>query len=420
MKQLFLPFASDREFVLGRLCRSAGAVCLSIGAGVAHRESTATRPPPPILTRMASCFANVLLHLASSPPGCMIREDCTANTTRGVSLLLPRFPIYVLNAPWLTRRRHFMRSQLQRLGATDVTWVTCANRPEVDEFTAAQRACAFPCQQLNRFHVPLKGDSTKGPEGSPEFLSNGTVSLALKHKLACFDMLMRNLTAALILEDDAVLPVDLWGAMARVYLPPSAQIFWMGSYSRRTNVGTLSDHEPLQLTASKAPLSSNVGPSSQHGGPIPIYKRMSSKFPTILGAVAYVMFASGARIVASEPVTTAADIAISYYPRAGTSIRARSTSTAVRTDASSVGVTTTTSSRPAYRSFTDGSCTSEYEGDQRAGHLYEQRTPTEQYGPKEWLIWPMPPDDRLKHLGDNGATHVHSQQHSSGHNSTVG
>ena len=184
------------------------------------------------------------------------------------------------------------------------SWVTCANRYDVDAFDKQQRACAYPCQQLNRYHV------VKEPAGAPEVLSNGTVSLALKHKLACFDMLQRNLPAALILEDDAVLPLDLWGMMARVFLPASANIFWMGSYSRRTNVGTLSDHEPVHLAASTAPLSSHSGPiSSQHaGGLIHVYRRSPAKFPTILGAVSYVMFASGARIVASEPVTPAADL----------------------------------------------------------------------------------------------------------------
>lgn len=274
------------------------------------------------------------------------------------------------------------------------SWVTCANRYDVDAFDKQQRACAYPCQQLNRYHV------VKEPAGAPEVLSNGTVSLALKHKLACFDMLQRNLPAALILEDDAVLPLDLWGMMARVFLPASANIFWMGSYSRRINVGTLSDHEPVHLAASTAPLSSHSGPiSSQHaGGLIHVYRRSPAKFPTILGAVSYVMFASGARIVASEPVTTAADIAISYFPRTGTNIRAKSTSTAIT-------ATKDAGADASYRSFTDGSCAVDGIDGPR---LYEQRTPTEQYGPKEWLIWPMPPDERLKHLGDTGATHMHS------------
>ena len=280
-----------------------------------------------------------------------------------------------------------------------MTWVTCANRYDVDALSTQQRACAFPCQQVNRFHI------VKPATGAPDVLSNGTVSLALKHKLASFDMLQRNLSAALVLEDDAVLPLDLWGAMARVLLPPTAQIFWMGSYSRRTNVGTLADHRHVRLVSHAAPLSTHAGPSSGFGGAIDVYRRDAGRFPVILGAVSYVVYASGARIVSSEPVTTAADIAISYFPRHGVISQARTMSTAE-------GATTGANAGPL-RSIADGSCESQ-EADVGASperpRTFVQRTPSEQYGPKEWIIWPMPPDQRMKEFGDNGATHVRSDK----------
>ena len=48
----------------------------------------------------------------------------------------------------------------------------------------------------------------------------------------------------------------------------------------------------------------------------------------------------------------------------------------------------------------DGSCTAS------DGTRYEQRTPSEQYAPHEWLVRPLPPGDRSVIFGETGATHV--------------
>ena len=54
--------------------------------------------------------------------------------------------------------------------------------------------------------------------------SNGTMSLALKHQLAYRDILLCELPAALILEDDSVLPGDLWARLADFEVPSDAQV----------------------------------------------------------------------------------------------------------------------------------------------------------------------------------------------------
>ena len=99
--------------------------------------------------------------------------------------MLLRFPVYVLHAPWLVRRHAHMRRQLVGIGAADVTWVTCSNRDDVSALSPAQRACAYPCVQMNRY---AEIDRSTGFANT---LSNGTVSLALKHKMAAWDMLRR-------------------------------------------------------------------------------------------------------------------------------------------------------------------------------------------------------------------------------------
>ena len=99
-------------------------------------------------------------------------------------------------------------------------------------------------------------------------------------------------------------------------------------------------------------------------------------------------------------VTTAADIAISLWPRAGVS--------------HTIGVPGNAPTRAAAAqrhdarasTFDDGTCAAEAAGTGTAS-LLQQRTPTEQFGPNEWVIWPVAPGDRAKYFGaaDQGATH---------------
>ncbi len=250
-----------------------------------------------------NCFADVLRALA--PPACMHRQSY-ANST----LTLDQIPVYVMHAPVLAHRRAHMRAQLERLGALDVTWVLCANREDVVALTTEQRACAHPCVQHNQWF------------GENQTMKNGTLSLALKHKLACHDMLQRRLPAALMLEDDALLPSNLWARLSATPIPGNADLFYLGSYSRNRVQGTLRNH-PLVLPG--------------------VHRRNTSAL--IFGALAYVTFAGGARVITAAPVTTAADIAISHD---------------------------------------GGECT----GDD--GRVYTHHPPANQYGPTEWWVWPVP------------------------------
>lgn len=321
---------------------------------------------PPLLLLghvRANCFIGVLQHLSTSPHNCLHREDLSYNISFA-SIVLPRFPVYVLHAPWLVRRHSHMKKQLLQLGAADVTWVKCANRDDVNALTPQQRSCAYPCVQMNRY------SEVNRTTGFAKTLSNGTVSLALKHKLAAWDILRRRIAAALILEDDAVLPPELWTWLMRLRPPPSCQLFWMGSYSKRTNVGTLSAH-------------TRVGDS--------VFRRNASMFPVILGAVSYVLYQSGAEIVAHEPVTTPADIAISLFPREGVTHSAKGTDAGVGAEIGGGGL--------PYRTFPDGVC------EDASGRRFEQRTPPEQYGPLQWLIWPVPREEQELRFGDHGGTH---------------
>ena len=319
-----------------------------------------------------SCFSDVLRHLA--PPDCLHRKNYSAHgnspTTTSTSSSAAAFPIYVLHAPWLTRRHDFMHGQLKQLGAADVTWVICSNRGEVDALSPSMRACAYPCVQLNRYFNVNQSTNVPLP------LSNGTISLALKHKIAAWDIVQRKLSSGLVLEDDAVLPPDLFRALSNVGSLPQrlgspVDIFWMGSYSSRKNVGTLNDH-----TKVSPPRSETTGGLAALTS---IRKRNATRFPPIFGAVAYVLFEPAARLVSSEPVTTAADIAISFYPRAG--------------------ITHTVGRSTPARVFPDATC------DAEDGVNYKQRTPSEQYGPPEWIIWPVAPGDQPKLFGDHGGTH---------------
>lgn len=364
--------------------------------------------------RAGACFSDVLAELSAG--SCMVRSDYSAaNSSSSAatlqrSLLLPRFPVYVLHAPWLRGRHAHMRMQLVRLAAADVTWLTCANRDDVNAMSPQQRACAYPCVQLNRYFI--KNTTTN----TPVALANGTISLALKHKLACYDMLRRGLTAALILEDDAVLQPDLWAQMARLHIPADADMVWLGSYSRRTNVGTLVDHPRVPLpaaTASPTPATPATAPSDRGSKvgdvavrdvdgkpPIEVHRREAQKFPPILGAVGYVMLASGARLVATEPVTTAADIAISFYPRPAVNHTVgMAHHHAHAAHAHALGGAAGGGGH--MRTFADGTC------EDADGRVYVQQPPPRQYAPREWILWPVPPDQKLNALGDTAACSTH-------------
>ena len=140
-----------------------------------------------------------------------------------------------------------MSDQLAAIRAADVTWVICANAAEVRALDDERRRCVHPC---------LRG-------GKGGLLSNGTLSLALKHRIASTDLLRRNLPSALVFEDDATVPPDLWSQMHRYRsLPTDAAIFYVGvaiDRSRRTRAAARRYRSALSICG--AELLNTVGRS---------------------------------------------------------------------------------------------------------------------------------------------------------------
>ena len=139
------------------------------------------------------CFQQALSGLANQP--CLHRVSYICHRGNSSALQPTRWPclrplltipMYVLHAPWLQARQVNMRKQLAAIAAADVTWVKCINKDTVSALSIWQRSCLYPC--------------SISPDGSPMPMSNRTLSLALKHKLAYWDMLERHLPAALVLK----------------------------------------------------------------------------------------------------------------------------------------------------------------------------------------------------------------------------
>lgn len=139
---------------------------------------------------------------------------------------LAQLPIYVTHAPYLAQRRRAIMSRLRGLNASDVTIVKCGNRDEIEKLPAELRACLYS-PTYNPFD---KGKRT---------IANGTLSLALKHRLAYWDLTRRKLGAALLLEDDASVPSNLWSRLRAFAIPTDADIFYLGSYQGLTNWNVL-------------------------------------------------------------------------------------------------------------------------------------------------------------------------------------
>ncbi|KAL1507085.1 hypothetical protein AB1Y20_007944 [Prymnesium parvum] len=241
------------------------------------------------------CFhATIKRHLDSS---CVVRVNYSRPSCVSSA---PQMPVYVLHALYLDERRAFMRSQLRSLCAEDVSWMLCLDRPVVASLDAAAFRCLHPCFAHNRYN----------PAHEPH-ISNGTLSLALKHKAAYVDMELRNLPAALVLEDDAVLPPTLWPILAAAAPPADATILFVGSYSLWPG-GSLraqAQRQGAPATAYRQSLASR--PPVVH-----VLRRNASDWPPILGAVAYVVLRRGARIYAHTPVLSQADVGISYLDAA--------------------------------------------------------------------------------------------------------
>ena len=133
-----------------------------------------------------------------------------------------KLPIYVAHARHLHRRRQHIAEQLRTIGSTDVTYVLCADASDISALDPAVYHQLHP--QYTR---------TAWSPAARARLPNGTLSLALKHRLAHVDIWSRGLPRALVIEDDAVLPPTLPDELARYIpiIPDDAALFFVGSYS---------------------------------------------------------------------------------------------------------------------------------------------------------------------------------------------
>ena len=224
--------------------------------------------------------------------GCFLRESLHSPTGR--QPILPQLAIYVLSVPTLVRRMRRMRERLRALHSIDVTWVHCANRDDVISFSSQTRGCLHPEYVAHPW--ARRGDPARPTAYA---MANGTLSLALKHQLAVFHMARRKLPAAIVFEDDAMVPADLWRKLAEFRVPNDADIFYLGSYSSRSHVGSL-NAEPRVPSISDA--GGDVGPA--------IHRRRNGSSPLLIGTNAYVVFARAAAVLL-RPVRAEADIWLS-------------------------------------------------------------------------------------------------------------
>lgn len=262
--------------------------------------------------------------LALVQQGCLERQSyLSAHQT--ISYL----PIYVAHARGLRARRRLLEDRLLVIGAPDLTFVLCADASDVGSLDIAARQCLHPSYTRTRWS-PASGQ-----------LSNGTLSLALKHRLAHWDMLHRRMPAALVIEDDAFLPANLWDQIAEYHVPTDAHLFFLGSYSPNKNP---------RMTLSSAP--SLTWPHHRKDKALTVHRREAVKEPLIIGTVAYVVFASGARLL-QRPVYAEADV-----------------------DLTLLQIEKHCSANPCINS-----------------------APPNQYGPSNWIVWPVPNQENTHHSG---------------------
>ena len=272
--------------------------------------------------------------LVASPDACVVGDaldslvvdGCLKRATFQPPAGSPRLqlPIYAAHAPSLRRRRANLHRQLKAVGAVDATLVLCADADVVYAGASDRSRClGVPCHaavtpipcapstlihsarrqrlppQIYRCLHPQYTRTAWSPAARTR-LPNGTLSLALKHRLAHRDIWRRRLPRALVIEDDVVLPPVLPSSLGRYLdlLPADASLFYVGSYSRSTN--------PRLTLASLPPLP---------GASPPIHRRLnfttSPNPPYILGTVAYVVLARGAGALGSQPIRAEADVDLS-------------------------------------------------------------------------------------------------------------
>lgn len=164
------------------------------------------------------CFNSTLAQISS---GCLQRKSLV-QTFSAQPLLSMQLPIYLLTVPWLPHRMKLMEARLMALGSPDVTVVWCANKEDVEALSNESMECLHPRYVITSFSRNPSGaffNAARDYRSNKLRLFNGTLSLALKHRIAYRDMLQRWLRSALILEDDATVSPDLWTTLSAYQVP---------------------------------------------------------------------------------------------------------------------------------------------------------------------------------------------------------
>ena len=294
-------------------CNVSAAACdtytlpLSVRMPRANRvdQEWANRP-----TRLDphGCYEARLRAAIERVPGCLARYSFRKTTAHAPEQL----PVYVVHAPFLMERGANMRRQLRALQVADVTFVHCINKQEVAAFSAEDRECLHPCYAVSAWTWVDDNRQLKS-------LHNGTLSLALKHKLVYFDVLRRQLHAALVLEDDAIVPPSLWSRLQSSTWPPDASLVYLGSYGGFTGLSSHPPYPPHQadnrtlLMRGCRSLGCVMERMPLH---LPLHRRDLTQSPKLIGAIGYIVFRRGAAQL-HQPVMVPADlgISLSVHPR---------------------------------------------------------------------------------------------------------
>ena len=207
--------------------------------------------------------------------------------------------IYVLVVPWLIARRARIEAQLEHAGAGDVTFVECANGPELMCLSAQQMQCLHPTYLRHPWTHVEKGR-----------MPLGVLSLVVKHKLAVLDATRRNLQAAVVLEDDVTLRPMVWAWVPLI--PADADVFYLGSYGHWTPTWRYSGY-PAIMPGSDVLVRQWV-PAVRNGSRKAQGRMKNVHSPVALvGSAAYIVFRK-AFIEFLVPATHEADVMLSWFP----------------------------------------------------------------------------------------------------------
>ena len=184
--------------------------------------------------------------------------------------------------------------------ASDVTWIKCANRDDVEQLPPAARRCLF-----HEVHAKLP-------------LPNGTRSLALKHLLAYRAIRERQLppAGALVMEDDANPPPATFELLQLPYNrpPPDSDVFFLGGGAKHVHMNT---HEGGRFTPFVHPIVNatcmHADPWGSYKPPRCVHRRRFDSDPKFVGAHAYIMSRRGAEAMRGFAVRGPADLSISSH-----------------------------------------------------------------------------------------------------------